>query len=277
MKNILRLSALILFISLIAGGCKKDETKVLFAGGTPPVLSADQSELVLTKDNATQTAVTFSWTNPGYSFNTGVSSQDVSYILQVDTAGADFTSPSKQEISISKDLSKTFTVTDINTVLGKLDLLENVPHNVEFRLYSSLGNNSVRLYSNVVSMVITPYLDVAVPLPPTGELYITGNAVPSDWTNSPPETQKCEMVSKVEYSIVVDLAPGKQYKFLSTLTQWQPQYGITKDAGNSASSGLIGFNMGNGSDPDAFNTPADAGSYKVDLNFKTGKYTVTKQ
>src|SRR5947208_9628684 len=106
MKNILRLSALILFISLIAGGCKKDETKVLFEGGTPPVLSADQSTLELIKDNATQTAVTFSWTNPDYSFNTGVSSQDVSYVLQVDTAGADFTSSSKQEISISKDLSK---------------------------------------------------------------------------------------------------------------------------------------------------------------------------
>lgn len=278
MKTILRLQASIVFASLLFSGCKKDETKVLFEGGTPPVLTAsDSSALVLIRDNADNNAITFFWTNPEYQFNTGVSSQDVSYILQVDTAGANFSSPTKQEISISKDLSKTFTVKDLNTVLTKLDLLEDIQHNIEFRLYSSLGNNSVALYSNVVSMVITPYLDVAVPIPPTGELYITGSATASDWTNTPPESQKCEKISNVEYSIVVHFDPNLQYKFLSIQNQWQPQYGIVKP-GSDASSGTIGYNFGlpGQSDPDAFPTPDEAGTYTVDLNFKTGKYTVTK-
>jgi len=64
---------------------------------------------------------------------------------------------------------------------------------------------------------------------------------------------------------------GKYYKFLSTLNQWQPQYG-----GSSATGGDFSANMGGGNDPDAIPTPSVAGNYKVTLNFKTGKYTVVK-
>jgi hypothetical protein len=128
--------------------------------------------------------------------------------------------------------------------------------------------------SNIIKMVITPYLDVAVPVPPSGSLYITGDAVPSNWTESPPATQKFTKLSNTEYTITMNFVSGKFYKFLSTLGQWQPQYG-----GKSATGGDMGYNMGlpGQSDPDAIPTPSSAGSYKVTVNFKTGKYTVEKQ
>jgi len=193
MKTIIKLPALFLLMATFFFACKKDETKVLFEGGTAPVLSvSDSSSMVLTRPDSSKIAVVFSWTNPDYSFNTGVSSQDVNYMLQVDTAGANFTSPLMQEIAIPKDLSKTFTVRDLNAVLSKLNLQEDIPHQVQFKLRASLSNNSVPLYSNIIEIEITPYLDVVVPIPPTGEMYITGNAMPSDWTNAPPESQKCE-------------------------------------------------------------------------------------
>ena len=129
---------------------------------------------------------------------------------------------------------------------------------------------------NVIPITITPYLDVAVPVPPSGELYITGNAVASDWTNSPPATQKFTKISNTLYEIVIPLmtGSGQQYKFLSTPGAWQPQYG-----GSSATGGDLGYNMGlpGQSDPAAIPAPATAGNYKITVNFKTGKYTVVQQ
>jgi len=182
-------------------------------------------------------------------------------------------------VSISKDLSKTFTEKDLNTVLTKLNLQENIAHNVEFKLRASLVNNSVPLFSNVIQIEITPYLDVAVPIPPTGVLYVTGDGTASGWTNTPPETQLCDKISNTEYAITMSLKPGFFYKFLSTQNQWQPQYGVnTATSSNPKQGGDIGYNFAlpGQKDPDAIPTPDEAGTYKVDLNFKTGKYTVTK-
>lgn len=280
MKNISKLILLSSLLTTILWACEKDDIKEYFKGGTPPVLTASSTDtLTLIRDNANNEAIAFSWTNPNYQFTTGISSQDVNYILQVDTTGADFSSAGIQEVSIAKDLSVSFTVKDLNTILTKLNLSEDIPHNVEFRIKSALSNNSVPLYSNVIPIVITPYLDVAVPIPPTGELYITGDGTPSGWTNAPPDGQKCTQISNTEYSIVMNFSPGFYYKFLTTLGYWQPQYGISKLAGASgdASGGDLGYNFGPQGDPDAIPTPAVAGSYKVTLNFKTGKYTVVKQ
>lgn len=279
MKIISKLLIITLLSLVMLWSCEKDENKIYFEGGNPPALTASASELTLVSADAADQAIMFTWTNPNYQFTTGISSQDVTYILQVDTTGANFTSPGLQEVSIAKELSVSYTVKELNTILTKLNLVENMPHNVEFRIKSTLVNSSVPLYSNVVQAVITPYLDVAVPIPPTNVLYITGDGTPSSWTNAPPEEQKCTQVSNTEYYIVMNFSPGLYYKFLSTQNQWQPQYGKSKLAGASgdASVGDLGFNLGPQGDPDAIPTPATAGSYKVTINFKTGKYTVVKQ
>jgi starch-binding outer membrane protein SusE/F len=271
-KSIKYLFAAFCLITVFAA-CKKDESKVFFEGGDKPLLSASSSAaMVLNIANSASKVITFSWTNPNYKFNTGISSQNVTYILQIDTTGANFTNPAIQEVSVVNDLSASMTVKELNTALTKLNLAENIAHNVEFRVKTTISGNAVPLYSNVIKIVITPYLDVAVPVPTTGELYITGDATPSSWTNNPPATQKCIKVSNTEYSIIMNLTSGLYYKFLSTLNQWQPQYG-----GKIATGGDIGYNLGNGSDPDAIPTPGVSGSYKITLNFKTGKYTVVKQ
>ncbi len=268
---------------LMAGfvsSCKKDENKVYFEGGTDPVLTASTTaNMILLPANQANNAVKFSWTNPEYRFTTGISSQDVTYLLQVDTTGANFTSPALQEVAIAKELSVTLTVKELNAILTRLEMKEDIPHNIEFRIKSTLVNNSVPLYSNVIKIVITPYLDVALPIPNTGELYITGDACPSDWTNNPPPAQKCTQVSNTEYTITMNFVAGKYYKFLTTLNAWQPQYGLKTGSGGTSSSGDLGLNNQTPqypSDPDAIPTPAASGQYKITLNFKTGKYTVVK-
>jgi starch-binding outer membrane protein SusE/F len=103
------------------------------------------------------------------------------------------------------------------------------------------------------------------------DLFITGNATASDWTNAPPVSQKFVQKSNGIFEITVPFVPGKFFKFLNTNGQWAPQFG-----GNNSTGGDLGANYGSGQDPDAIPTPATAGTYKVTVNFHTKKYTVTQ-
>lgn len=111
------------------------------------------------------------------------------------------------------------------------------------------------------------------PLPQT--LWMTGDAVPSNWTNTPPNDQQLTRLNSAEYQITMAFTPGKNYKFLTTQGQWQPQWGRVNNAANNAAGGELGANYGATSDPEAIPTPATAGSYKVKVNFATGRYTVS--
>jgi hypothetical protein len=110
---------------------------------------------------------------------------------------------------------------------------------------------------------------VSNPLPQ--ELYTTGDATAAGWTDTPPANQKLTRLNSVVHEITMALVSGKYYKFLSSSGNWQPQFG-----GNSATGGSLGANYGGGSDPAAIPTPTVAGDYKVQVNFATATYTVTK-
>ncbi|HEU0109885.1 MAG TPA: SusE domain-containing protein [Flavisolibacter sp.] len=266
------------FLLLMMISCSKEENIIYYEGGTPPVLSASSSEpLVLVIGNANSSAVRFDWTNPNYNFTTGTSSHDVSYTLQVDTAGSNFTNSRKQEVSISKDLSKTFTVKELNSLFGvsKLNLAEGMPHNVEFRLKASLAGGAAALYSNVVTLEITPYLDVAVPVPATGELWATGDAFASGWANPLADpydvSQKFTRISNTLYELIVDMPGGGNYKILQDNGRWDTQYHML--SGGTWSGGDF---EKKDADP-GFPGPSVAGTYKITVDFITGKYTVVKQ
>lgn len=281
MKNIIKLLFGTFLAAAFLTACEKDENKVFYEGGTSPVIkSSIAGPLVLTDANKSNVAVKFDWTNPNYNFTTGGSSQDVTYILQIDTTGSNFTNPKKQEASISKELAISYTVKEFNTFFNKMELQYGMPHNIEFRIKATLANGTAAvLYSNVIKMVVTPYLDVAIPVPVPAELYITGNGVASDWTNSPPANQKFTKVSETEYTITVALIPGKEIKFLSKSGSWQPQYGKKKGSGGDSSGGELGLNntvAPYDSDPDSVPTPSVAGTYKITLKFITGTYKIEK-
>jgi starch-binding outer membrane protein SusE/F len=278
MKHIKILMFFIVLLGAFAS-CKKDENRIYFEGGTPPVLTVvPLGSLVLNSANASSNVVYLGWTNPNYQFTTGLSSQDVTYTLQIDSAGKNFSSSKLSESSVAKDLEVKYTVKQFNALVS--NWAEDKSHKLEMRIKASL-KGAVPVYSNVQTVTVTPYLDVVVALPPTNELYITGSAAVSDWTNNPPANQKAigdpaSMTSTGKFtifSITQSFVPGKEYKFLSNLGAWQPQYG-SKDKGKTG--GELAVNLGSGSDPDAIPTPDAAGTYKVTLNFKKGTYTVEK-
>ncbi|MBC8005047.1 MAG: SusE domain-containing protein [Verrucomicrobia bacterium] len=277
MKNISKFVFLLLTLAAFAWSCDKDENKIYFEGGTAPVLTASATDIPLSFATSDDEAITFSWVNPGYKFTTGVSSQNVSYVLEIDTTGANFTNPNKKALAISQDLSQTISVGTFNDyLLNQLVLKPGMAHNIDVRVKSTLTNNSVPLYSNVLKFAVTPYaIPPKVTPPATGDLWIIGNAVAGGWDNpikAPYDvTQKFTRISETLYELTVPFVGGGGYKLIQTNGVWNTQYhaldGTVVTGGD--------FELKD-SDPQ-FPAPAAAGTYKVTIDFQRGKYTVVAQ
>jgi starch-binding outer membrane protein SusE/F len=274
MKKIFKISLFASILVFSLWSCKKDDHQIILKGGTAPVLTAsDSGNIPLSINNKNAKALTLSWTNPDYQFSTGVSSLDVNYTIQIDTAGANFTSPDIQEKSIARDLSSVITVGELNTYLAKLGLVENISHNIEVRVKAALLNQSAPLYSNVIKFKAIPYLDVAVPLPVTGDLFLVGDATAGGWNNPVPEaTQKFTKTSSTTYEITVPLIGGKEYLVLPKNGSWDHKYAVKdKSVAGLNEGGSFGYDLG-----DNFPGPVASGNYKITLDFKVGKFKVVK-
>lgn len=281
----MKLISKLLFFSillLVIGSCKKDENKIYYEDGVPPVLTASStSAMVLTNANKNNTAIIFSWTNPDYRFTTGTSSQNVTYVLQFDTTGSDFKNPNIQERSIANSTDVTLTVGELNSFLSKMELKAGVAYNMEIRIKASLTSGAVPLYSNVLTIQLTPYLDYAVEPPGTaaldysdGELWIVGDASANGWSNPLPPpydaTQKFTRIDVLHYELIMTFNAGGAYKLIQKQGEWSTQYHAL-----DATAKLSGSFEKKDSDP-GFPSPG-AGLYKVEFNFQTGKYKLTPQ
>lgn len=271
MKNLVRL----FFVFFVAGAlasCEKKVEQINFEGGTPPVLTADRAAVTVTFLTQANTALKLMWTNPDYKFTTGLSSQDVSYLVEIGVEGQNFT-PVKA-LSISKDLTITFTQAELNDyLLNTLNLPPAVAANVQFRVTSRLLNNAVPLTSNIMKFVITPFaIPPKVAPPASGKLFIVGNATPGGWNNPVPvPSQEFTKVNDLFYTLTVNIIGGNSYLFLPVNGDWGTKYGF------------IGSNNANNVDEDDFKiqggdmkAPVASGLYKIDVDFQKGKFKLTK-
>ncbi|HVE61529.1 MAG TPA: SusE domain-containing protein [Chitinophagaceae bacterium] len=274
MKYVLKYLFSPLVLIAVFASCEKDENRITLESSTPPVLTASSTTpMVLSIANVDNFALRFNWTNPQYRLTTGISSHNVTYTLEVDTAGANFSNPLKQEVSISNDLSKEFTVKELNNffISTRLNLLENIPHNIEFRLKAAISGGAAAVYSNVIKITITPYLDTKYPVP--ANLYITGSATPASWQcgcNEPELlSQKFTKVNAYTFRLTIPLSANNSYLFLPVYGSWSAKYG---GIGSNNTNNVNGddFRPG-GSDLKA---PAVSRPYTITVDFKEGKFTV---
>ena len=121
--------------------------------------------------------------------------------------------------------------------------------------------------------MVTNYLDVAVPLPSTGDLFLVGDATSGGWNNPVPvPSQKFTKTSAVTYEITVPLTGGKEYLILPLNGDWGHKYAVkSKAVAGLSNGGDFGFDLG-----DNFPGPSVTGNYKIVIDFKLGKFTVTK-
>jgi len=280
MSRFNKLIAALGLVAMTAGSCTKDENKVFYEGGTAPVLTSSVTGTIpLTFANSEKEGLKLSWTNPNYQFNTGVSSQSVSYLIEIDTTGANFTNPNRQTLGVSGNLSTAMTQGVLNDyLLNQLQLKPGMEHNVEVRVKSNLTNGSATLLSNVLKFKITPYaIPPKVTPPASGQLYITGAATPAGWqcgcpTDVAPASQTFTQVSTTMYELPnIALKGGQSYLLLPVYGSWSAKYGFT---------GSNNANNVNGDDFKAEGgdilSPAADGNYKIVVDFQRGKFTVTK-
>lgn len=260
---------LLTVMSLLA--CEKEEDRVTLKGGRAPVLYASSTDdLVLTKANENYSSLQFQWTNPDYEFSNGANTQDVYYTLEIDTAGADFSSEKGVAISFTRDLFTNFTVKQLNTTLSAMELKDFQPHVFEFRVKATLSNGSVPLYSNVIPITITTYLDVVYPVP--AKLYITGAATPANWMGGgdpPLASQEFTMTNSYTFELSLPLNASSGFLFVPVYGNWDNKYGFTGE-------GMKNNPMGDTFVPGGNDmvSPATAKTYKITVNFKTGRYTI---
>jgi starch-binding outer membrane protein SusE/F len=287
MKNTLYKIFLSLAFGLILfSACKKDETNVYYTAGTAPVLTSSvtgNDTIPLIPADSNNQAVAFTWTNPNYAFSDGISSLNVTYNLEFDSAGANFTSPNMQTVAISPGLGTSFTVFQLNNMVANgLQLATGQPHTIQARVvavlapYTSGSPNVIPLNSNVLSYVVSPYAPPpAIAPPPTGTLFIVGSATPQGWLNGTTTQQFTPVAGSngLEFTITIQLTGGGEYKFIGNNNSYSYQYTV---ATNDDPTEVNGGEFISGSSNNIL-APSGTGNYIIVVNFQTGKFTVTAQ
>lgn len=268
------LSGFLFLISFTS--CEKDEVKSEFLGGTAPKLTASTDVVAMSYDNADNVGVSLNWTNPEYQFNSGISSQNVTYLVEFDLQGANFTSPNRKQLSLDGDLGKKVLVKELNDyMLNQMELQVGTSYNLEVRVTASIDDKFSKLVSNVIPLQATPYaIPPKVTPPATGTLWMVGDATPNGWDNPlKPEFKDIQAFTKVSetiYEITIDLPGGGGYKLIQEDGVWGTQYHML--AGGTWESGDIELKD---SDPQ-FPGPPSAGKYKITVDFQRGKFFASK-
>lgn len=266
----------ILLLSAFFTSCEKDEIKSEFLGGTAPKLTASTDSAAMSFDNADNVAVGFNWTNPEYQFNSGISSHNVTYLLEFDLQGANFSTPNRKQLSLDGDLGKKVLVKELNDyMLNQMELQVGTEYNLEVRVTASIDNKYSVLVSNVVPLKATPYsIPPKVTPPATGHLWILGDATPNGWDNplnpTYKDSQEFTKVSETLYELTIDLPGGGGYKLIQEDGVWGTQYHML--AGGTWEGGDIEMKD---SDPQ-FPGPPAAGTYKITVDFQRGKFFAEK-
>jgi starch-binding outer membrane protein SusE/F len=267
----------LLFALMLIGvsACDKEGDKLKFLGASSDIALAvsSTSDLVLTQPQASFSSLQFQWTNPTYKFSNGENTQNVTYTLQIDKDGGDFTGSKVGSVEYKSALSVTFNVRDLNTALAAVELPDGQLNTFQFRIKASLTNGPAPVYSNVIKMKIATYLDVVFPVPTN--LFMIGNATPAEWDNNVAKldpSQKFTKINPFTFQLnSIALTGGAYYLLLPVAGSWANKYAFdgTKDKNN-----LLGdkFKPDDGED---FLGPT-TGNYKVTVNFKTAKVSLEK-
>ena len=268
---------------LTAISCKKDMSNAVYYNGFTDSLKVAESlntpgdTLVLSKVNQSVTALNLAWNNPNFNLTDGPSSQNVSYAIQVDTVGDNFKNPATVTVVLA-NLAYQVLETDLNKALTKvLNLGNDTTYNIQIRLAASIGGSqATQCYSNVITYPITTYLDVAVPIPVTGQLFLIGSCTVGGWNQPVPvPTQQFTQVSATEYTITAQLTASGAFDFIPVNGSWSTKYcSASAAADQNAAGGPFEFVSSGGND---FLGPAIQATYTIDVNFLTGKYTLTAQ
>lgn len=274
MKKFFKIVYAIVLIGVTASSCSDD---TLMSVAEPPadgkfLLTNSISDIVLApKDADKNIAVTLNWDNKSwYGIDT-----PLTYTLQMDTNDGEFVSP--QEVSILSGNNISLSHADLNAKAFALKLAPEVASKIKVRLKANLRYGAVPIYSNVSTLTVTPFSTLILKYPMPAELYLQGDAVPSNWGTPVTDIQKMAQIDDHRFGLIVALTGGKSFAVISAASTWSDPAYVTLDAntipqstGNFEPRGSA-TNWGGA----PIKSPAVSGVYQVILDFTTGTYSIT--
>ncbi|MDR0865143.1 MAG: DUF5114 domain-containing protein [Candidatus Symbiothrix sp.] len=151
-----------LLLLLAISACEEDGERLYLSGLEENELAATKENVVLSQETSQEIVLSLAWNNSTLS----VSNPDkkapnvLSTYVQVSNQ-SDFAT-NVIEI-LEKSPSKAYTGAELNTIAKNLQLTPDIASPVYFRIRSSVGNNMEPVYSNVVTVNITPYsIDMSI-------------------------------------------------------------------------------------------------------------------
>lgn len=116
---------------------------------------------------------------------------------------------------------------------------------------------------------ITPYVG-ALP----NSLFIVGDATAGGWNNPVPvPTQQFTRLNSSVFELTLPLIAGKEYLLLPVNGDWAHKFAVADNSvAGISSGGTFGYDAAQN-----FPAPATSGTYKIEVNFVTNTFKVTKQ
>ncbi|QBN19569.1 SusF/SusE family outer membrane protein [Flavobacterium nackdongense] len=274
MKKFFKIIFAIVLIMVLGYSCADDTLQSVAEAPAEGqfLLTNSTSEIVLAKKNADKNiAVTLNWDNKSwYGIDT-----PLTYTLQIDKSDGVFVSP--QEMAIASGNNISLTHADLNAQAFALELKPEVASKIKVRLKANLRYGAVPIYSNVSTLTITPYSTLILKYPMPTELYLQGDAVPSNWGTPVTDIQKMTQIDDHRFGLIVALTGGKSFAAISAASTWSDPAYVTMEANASPqTSGTFeprGSSTNWGGTP--IKSPASTGVYQVIFDFTTGTYSIT--
>ena len=270
MKKILAMMAVLAVAALT--GCEKKDKDIPGGGDEPggavltaPVLTANNTSVVLSEASAASAALKLDWT-------AAASDVAVSYDVYINLASRDlFSTPVKHQAGSAR--SVTFTHGELNGFMTTLGA--TAATDIRFGVYASADDRESVL-SNLVSVNITPYSEAFVN---PAALYAIGTATPYAWDlqNSPaivPSSEGVYTISSIPLR-VLPLSNNQSIKFAFSKDGSDPRF--AGQAPGEAFGNITVVETGQGYEFFPATAGYTNGVYEVTVNFNTMKMNLVRK
>src|SRR3569833_323286 len=244
---------------LMLASCKKEGVKVMSNGGKPGNLTANTTDLPLDKSkvNDTSKVITFDFTKANFGYTAAVTNT-----LQIDAQGDSWANPTTftKPNGVYKQSFNTF---DFNNLVLKLNLTAGVPSPINVRIVHSLGANVPPVYSNTLSLTVTPFNL-------TSWVYVVGafDGRPSLSANG--TDSLISATGNGVYTGIINFpANANEFLILPQSNNYNNKYASTQ-APNAGPTSTVTQNG-----PNNLSAPKTGGQYIVNFNSNTGVISFT--
>lgn len=153
MRSIINIFFLLTGLTFFVTSCDKVDTLPQYSKGTAPDLGVSSVSIVPAVADSNKPVLTLTWSDPKYATD----SSHVKYIIEIDSAGKNFSKEFTKEVT--KTLTTSFTGRELNTMLLNYGYSLGSPIKLDVRVTSSYSNNNEKLSSNIVKVAVTAYSD----------------------------------------------------------------------------------------------------------------------